>query len=89
MSVWSWIRLTVCLWLLRKMIKAAGWLLLVVLALAAWPVTIVTAVGYGAAWLRGWPPARLRRTAAWALLPAGISGGYPGRRGWVRGGRSR
>jgi len=71
MSVWSWIRLTLCLWLLRKMLKAAGWLLLFVLALAAWPVTLVAAIGYGAAWLRGWPPVRLRRTAAWALLPAG------------------
>jgi hypothetical protein len=71
MSVWSWLKLTVCLWLLRKMIKVAGWLLLAAIALAAWPVTIVVAVGYAAAWLRGWPPARLRRTAAWALLPAG------------------
>jgi hypothetical protein len=71
MSVWSWLKLTICLWLLRKMLKAAGWLLLVALLLAAWPVTIVTAIGYAAAWLRGWPPARLRRTAAWALVPAG------------------
>ena len=71
MSVWSWLKLTVCLWLLRKMIKAGGWLLLAALVVAAWPVTLVAAVGYGAAWLRGWPPARLRRTAAWALLPAG------------------
>ena len=71
MSVWSWLKLTVCLWLLGKMIKAAGWLLLAVLVLAAWPVTLVAAVGYGAAWLRGWPPVRLRRAAAWALLPAG------------------
>ena len=72
MSVWAWLKLTVCLWLLRKMIKAGGWLLLVALIMAAWPVTIVAAIGYGAAWLRGWPPARLRRTAAGALLPAGI-----------------
>jgi hypothetical protein len=71
MTVSSWIRLTVSLWLLRKMIKAAGWLLLAVLALAAWPVTMVAAIGSGAAWLRGWPPVRLRRTAAWALIPAG------------------
>ena len=71
MSVWSWLKLTVCLWLLRKMIKAGGWLLLAAVVLAAWPVTIVTAIGYGAAWLRGWPPARLRRAAAWALIPAG------------------
>ena len=39
--------------------------------LAAWPVTMVAAIGSGAAWLRGWPPVRLRRTAAWALIPAG------------------
>ena len=31
MSVWSWLKLTVCLWLLRKMIKASGWLLLAAL----------------------------------------------------------
>ena len=71
MSVWSWLKLTICLWLLRKMIKVAGWLLLAAVVLAAWPVTIVTAIGYAAAWLRGWPPARLARTAAWALIPAG------------------
>ena len=71
MSVWSWLKLTICLWLLRKMIKVSGWLLLGVLVLAAWPVTAVAAIGYGAAWLRGWPPARLRRTAAWAQIPAG------------------
>jgi hypothetical protein len=29
--VWAWIKLTVCLWLLRKMIKAGGWLLLAAL----------------------------------------------------------
>ena len=28
MSVWSWLKLTACLWLLRKMVKVAGWLLL-------------------------------------------------------------
>ena len=72
MSVWSWLKLTVCLWLLRKMIKAAGWLLLAAVAVAAWPVTLVAAAGYGVAWLRGWPAARLRRAAAWALPPAGV-----------------
>ncbi len=72
MSVWSWLKLTVCLWLLRKMIKAAGWLLLAAVAVAAWPVTLVAAAGYGVAWLRGWPTARLRRAAAWALPPAGV-----------------
>jgi hypothetical protein len=72
MSVWSWLKLTVCLWLLRTMIKAGGWLLLAALAIAAWPVTVVAVTGYVAAWLRGWPPARLRRAGAWALIPAGV-----------------
>jgi hypothetical protein len=68
MSVWSWVKLTVCLWLLRKAFKAAGWLLLAAVAVAAWPVTLVAVTGYAAAWLRGWPPARLGRAAA-ATLP--------------------
>jgi hypothetical protein len=71
MSVWSWLKLTVFLWLIRKMIKAGGWLLLATIVIAAWPVTIVAAAGYGAAWLRGWPAVRLRRTAGWALIAAG------------------
>jgi hypothetical protein len=68
MSVWSWLKLSLCLWLLRKTFKAAWWLLLAALAVAAWPVTLVTAAGYAAAWLRGWPPVRLYRSAAWSLL---------------------
>jgi hypothetical protein len=67
MSVWSWLKLAVCLWLLRKAVRVAGWLLLVALAVAAWPVTAVAAAGYAAAWMRGWPPVRLYRAAAWAL----------------------
>ena len=67
MSVWSWLKLTVFLWLLRKMIKGTGWLLLAALAVAVWPVTLVTVAGYAAAWLRGWPPVRLGRAAAAAL----------------------
>jgi hypothetical protein len=64
MTVLSWIKLTVCLWLLRWAVKIAGWLLLVLLLAAAWPVTLVTVAGYAAAWGRGWPAARLGRAAA-------------------------
>jgi hypothetical protein len=67
MSVWSWLKLTMFVWLLRKTVKFTGWLLLVTALLAAWPVTLVAVVGYLAAWLRGWPPVRLYRTAAWTL----------------------
>jgi hypothetical protein len=67
MSVWAWLKLTVALWLIRKGVRIGGWLLLAAVAVAAWPVTITAAVGYVASWLRGWPPVRLYRTAAWAL----------------------
>jgi hypothetical protein len=66
-SVVSWLKLAVCLWLLRKAIRLTRWLLLAATAVAVWPLTLVAIAGYGAAWLRGWPPARLRRAAAWAL----------------------
>jgi hypothetical protein len=66
-SVWSWLKLTAALWLIRKAFKAAGWLLAAAVAVAAWPLTVVAAVGYLAAWLRGWPPSRLWHAAAWSL----------------------
>jgi len=67
MTIWSWMRLAAGLWLLRKGVKAAGWLLLFAGVIAAWPLTLVILAGYVTAWWRGWPPARLRRAAAWAL----------------------
>jgi hypothetical protein len=67
-SVWAWLKLTACLWLLRRAVKLFRWLLLAAVAVAAWPVTLVTAAGYLAAWLRGWPPVRLYRAATGALL---------------------
>jgi len=71
MTVWSWLRLTASLWLARQALKVTGWLLALAMVIAAWPLTLVTAAGYGAAWWRGWPPARLRRAAAWSLtMPA-------------------
>jgi len=66
-SIWSWLKLTAALWLLRKMIKGIGWLLVAAVAVTAWPLTIVAGIGYLAAWLRGWPPVRLWRAAAWSL----------------------
>ena len=68
MSVWSWLKLTVCLWLLRKTFKAAGWLLAFAVVIAAWPLTLIAVAGYLAAWWRGRPLAWLRRMAAWSLV---------------------
>ena len=89
MSVWGWLKLTICLWLLRKMIKAGGWLLLAALAVAAWPVTLVAAVG-----IRGGVAAGLAAGAAapdrgLGAAPARDLGSPSGRHGWMRGGRSR
>jgi hypothetical protein len=67
-TIWSWLKLFVALWLLRKIAKITGWLLLAAIAVAAWPITLTAAIGYLAAWLQGWPPVRLYRTAAWTLL---------------------
>jgi hypothetical protein len=74
-SVWSWLKLTICLWLLRKAAKAAGWLLLLTAVIAAWPLTGVALAGYTTAWWRGRPPAWLRRLAGWSLilLPAWLA----------------
>ena len=71
MSIWSFVKLAVGLWLLRKAARLTGWLLLFAALIAAWPLTLVTIGGYVAAWWRGWPPARLGRAAALSLaLPA-------------------
>ena len=67
MTVWAWLKFTFFLWLIRKAFKLAWWLLLAVATVATWPVTVVAGTGYLAAWLRGWPPVRLYRAAAWAL----------------------
>lgn len=63
-------------WLAVAAVRAAARLVARVLAglvlagilLAAAPVMLVAVASAGAAWLRGWPPARLYREAAW-LLP--------------------
>jgi hypothetical protein len=68
MSLWSFLKLSVSLWLLRKAVKAAGWLLAFAAVIAAWPLTLVILAGYLAAWWRARPPAWLRRAAAWSLI---------------------
>lgn len=53
MTVWSWLRLTACLWLVRKAVKATVWLLAFATVIAAWQLTLVTIAGYVAAGWRG------------------------------------
>jgi hypothetical protein len=54
--------------LARWALYLAAWTGLVITAIAAAPVTTVAVTGLVVAWGRGWPPARLRRAAAWSLL---------------------
>ena len=60
-----------CLWLLRKIIKAGGWLLLAAIAVAAWPVTLVAVAGYAGGVAAG--------LAAGAAAPDRRLGAAPGR----------
>src|SRR5262249_9028324 len=55
------------LWVLRTSGRLLKWLATITLLVAAAPVTIVTAIGVAGAWLRGWPPAKLRRAVGLAL----------------------
>jgi hypothetical protein len=43
------------------------WTVTAIIVVMAAPVTMVTVTAVTTAWLRGWPPARLRRGAAWSL----------------------
>jgi hypothetical protein len=72
----------VCLWLLRRAFRLAGWLLLAVATLAAWPLTVVTGAGYAVAWRCGWPAARLGRQAGWAIPMTVVWIAAESARGW-------
>jgi len=72
MSAWSWLKLRVYLWLLRKAVTVTKWVLLGLMLAALWPVTLVAAIGFTAGWARGWPAVRLYRTAAWTLPVAAV-----------------
>jgi hypothetical protein len=65
--MWWYLRARFTLWLLRMTGRVLRWTVLAAVLIAAAPVTIVAAVGFAGAWLRGWPPARLRSAAAWSL----------------------
>jgi len=58
--------------LIRLAVRLAAWTAALVVLVAAAPVTTVAVVGVAGAWLRGWPPSRLRRAAAWSLPMTGI-----------------
>ena len=64
---WAYLQVRAFVWLLRMTGRLLLFAAVAALLVAAAPVTLVAAVALAGAWLRGWPPARLRRAAAWAL----------------------
>ena len=63
-------------------LRLAVWLPLAVAALAVWPLAVVTAAGYAAAWLRGWPASRLGRQAGWTVPMTAVWIAAESARGW-------
>jgi hypothetical protein len=65
--LWAYLQFRALMWLLRITGRLLLFAALLAVLVTAAPITLVTAVGLAGAWLRGWPPARLCRAAAWAL----------------------
>jgi hypothetical protein len=70
--MWWYLRTRFALWVLRVAWRLIRWAALAAILAAAAPVTIVAGAGFAGAWLRGWPPARLRRAACWSLPMTGV-----------------
>jgi hypothetical protein len=71
-SVWGVLRALAVLWLLRQGLRLLRALIVAVVLAVLWPVTVTAAIAVFAAWLRGWPPARLYRAAARSTLMTGV-----------------
>lgn len=71
MTFWAYLRFQVLLWALRTTGHVLKWAITAAVLILAAPVTVVAAVAYAGAWLRGWPPAKLWRAAAWSLPMTG------------------
>jgi hypothetical protein len=63
-SVWRLLRTLATLWLLKQAFRLLRAFAVAAILVALWPVTVTAAIAACAAWLRGWPPARLYRAAA-------------------------
>ena len=70
--MWWYLRARLMVWLLRLTGRVLRWAVLAAVLVAAAPVSVVAGVGFAGAWLRGWPPAKLRRAACWSLPMTGV-----------------
>jgi hypothetical protein len=71
-TFWAYLRFHLLLWGLRATWRVFRWAVIAAVLITAAPVTIVAAIAFAGAWLRGWPPAKLRRAAAWSLPMTGV-----------------
>ena len=71
-TFWAYLRFHLLLWGLRAAWRVLRWAITAAVLIIAAPVTLVAAIAYTGAWLRGWPPAKLWRAAAWALPMTGV-----------------
>ena len=72
LTFWAYLRFHLLLWALRAAWRVLRWLVTAAVLVAAAPITVVAAVAFAGAWLRGWPPAKLWRAAAWSLPMTGV-----------------
>src|SRR5947209_2202961 len=69
--LWAYLAIRLAMALLRLTVRVLAVAAVVTVLVAAAPVTLVAGVALVGAWLRGWPPARLWRAAAWSLPMTG------------------
>jgi hypothetical protein len=55
-TFWAYLRFYLLLWTLRASWRVLRWLVTAAVLIAAAPVTLVAAIAFVGAWLRGWPP---------------------------------
>ena len=67
-----YLQVLIARWALKWLVRLIVWTVALIALTAAAPVTAVAAIAFAGAWLRGWPPSRLRRAAAWSLPMTGI-----------------
>ena len=81
------LRTLALLWLLKQAFRLLRALLVAGVLVVLWPVTGTAAIAASAAWLLGWPPARLYRAAGRSLPVTGVRGPRRPRRRPVRAAR--
>ncbi|HEV2212296.1 MAG TPA: hypothetical protein VGS99_03010, partial [Gammaproteobacteria bacterium] len=89
----AYLRIRAVLWLARAAARLLAVVVVVAVLVVLAPVTVVAGLAVAGAWLRGWPPARLARSAVVSLVMtavwlAALAASTPGGRVWVAASRA-